>query len=178
LAGNGVISKKDFQLFYSGAQKSGQAGMGFYVKQEIAKHIIGFEAASERICKLRIKEKYTNAVLISVYAPPEDEHFYDELQRVLEGTPRSDAGIILGDLNAKLGREEIYSNISGKYTLHNIASPNGELLAEFVIANNMVVMSTQFQHKEIHKGTWTAPDHNTVNQIDHVIINASKTTVF
>jgi exonuclease III len=56
-AGNGVISKKDFQLFYSGAKKSGQAGTGFYVKKEIAKHIIGFEAASERICKLRIKGK-------------------------------------------------------------------------------------------------------------------------
>jgi hypothetical protein len=37
-AGSGVISKKDFQLFYSGAQKSGQAGRGFYVKKEI----IGF----------------------------------------------------------------------------------------------------------------------------------------
>jgi exonuclease III len=92
---NGVISKKDFQLFYSGAQKSGQAGTGFYVKKEIAKHITGFEAASERNCKLRIKGKYTNATLISVYDPPEDneinikEHFYDELQRVLEGTPRS-----------------------------------------------------------------------------------------
>jgi hypothetical protein len=34
---------------------------------------------------------------------------------------------MLGDLNAKLGREEIYSNISGKYTLHNITSPNGKL---------------------------------------------------
>jgi hypothetical protein len=131
-------------------------------------------------CKLRTKGKYTNATLISVYTPPEDneinikEYFYDELQRVLEGTPRSDAVRILGDLNAKLGREEIYSNISGKYTFHNITSPNGELLAECVIANNMVVMSTQFQHKEIHKGIWTAPNHNTVNQIDHVIINASK----
>jgi hypothetical protein len=34
-AGSGVISKKDFQLFYSGTQKSGQAGTGFYVKKEI-----------------------------------------------------------------------------------------------------------------------------------------------
>jgi hypothetical protein len=38
----------------------------------------------------------------------------------------------------------------------------------------MVIMSTQCQHKEIHKGTWIARDHNTFNQIDHVIINESK----
>jgi exonuclease III len=85
---SGVISKKDFQLFYSGAQKSGQAGTGFYVKKEIAKHIIGFEEVNERTCKLRIKGKYSNVTLISVYAPPEGhninfkEHFYDDLQRV------------------------------------------------------------------------------------------------
>jgi exonuclease III len=57
------------------------SGIGFYVKKEIAKHIVGFEAVSERICKLRIKGKYGNITLISVYAPPEDndmnfkEHF-------------------------------------------------------------------------------------------------------
>jgi len=35
-------------------------------------------------------------------------------------------------------------------------------------------MSTQFQHKQIHKGTWRSPDYNTINQIDHVLVNQKK----
>jgi hypothetical protein len=38
----------------------------------------------------------------------------------------------------------------------------------------MTVISTQFQHKQIHKGTWRSPDYNIINQIDHVLVNQNK----
>jgi hypothetical protein len=36
------------------------------------------------------------------------------------------------------------------------------------------IISTYYQHKRIRKGTWTLPDDKTLNQIEHVIIDANK----
>jgi len=120
-------------------------------------------------------------MLINVYAPTEDhteetkEQFYDNLQYLLDKTPKSDIIIILGDVNAQLGKKRLYNEVTGQHTLHEETNRNGELLCEFPYANSMVVMSTNFQHKGIHKITWLSPDQNTASQIDdHIIINANK----
>ena len=64
--------------------------------------------------------------------------------------------------------------MTGQHTLHEQTNTIGEL-CEFAYANNMVVMSTDFQHKRIHKIAWLSPDQNTASQIDHIIIiNANK----
>jgi len=80
----------------------------------------------------------------------------------------------LGDVNAKLGKELAYQKITGKHTLQEETNRNGELLCDFAAANNMIVMSTQLQHKQIHKGTWRSPDYNIINQTDHVLVNQNK----
>jgi exonuclease III len=129
---------------------------------------------------LRIKGKFNNITIISAYAPTEDketeikEQFYDELQNMIDNTPRSDTTIVLGDFSAKFGTEDTYNNVTGKHTLHEQTSENCELLCEFATVNDMQVMSTKFQHKMTYMGTWTSPDQNTINQIDHVLINKKK----
>jgi hypothetical protein len=80
-------------------------------------------------------------------------------------------------MNAKIGREDVYHPVSGIHTLHDISNKNGELICEYAVVNNMSVMSTKFQHKRIHKGTWIAPDEQTLNQIDHVIVNKNKSSM-
>jgi len=181
-SGNGVIKQKNFSLYYSGAKtQTGQAGTGFILLGKIRDNVIGFEAVNDRLCKLRLKGKYNNVSLINIYAPTEDkadtekENFYEELQQIIYQTPKSDTTLVLGDANAKIGKEDIYNEVSGKHTLHEYSNTNGEMLLEFAIGNNLTVMSTHFQHKKIHKGTWLAPDQTTtLNQIDHVLINSKK----
>ena len=82
--------------------------------------------------------------------------------------------MVLGDLNAKIGKDKAYENVTGKHTLHEVSNQNGELICNFAMENNMTVMSTQFQRKTIHKGTCTSPQLTTVNQIDHILINTRK----
>ena len=58
--------------------------------------------------------------------------------------------------------------------LHELSNRNGEMLLQLALGNKLTVMSNQFQHKKIHRGTWLAPDQMTLNQIDHVLINSKK----
>ncbi|KAL3877467.1 hypothetical protein ACJMK2_035168 [Sinanodonta woodiana] len=48
---------------------------------------------------------------------------------------------------------------------------NGERLIKFCQENDFVIGGTLFEHKDIHKLTWTSPDGRTQSQIDHSIIN-------
>ena len=64
---------------------------------------------------------------------------------------------MLGEWNAKVGREEIYQGVNGRHSMH-LNKNNGQRLVDFAAAKNMVVSSTCFLHKEIHKQTWRSPD--------------------
>ena len=79
--------------------------------------------------------------------------------------------IVLGDLNAKVGKEEIYQELIGKHNMHLYTNNNGQRLVDFASAKNMVISSTCFPHKEIDKQTWRSPDGKTNNQIDHILID-------
>jgi exonuclease III len=113
--GKRQINKKVYLLYYSGTkEKIGQAVAGFLLMKKIQKYIINFELHNERLCKLSVKGKYNNITLINAYALTEDkteetkEQFYDDLQSMVDKVPKSDLIIILGNVNAKLGKEPAY----------------------------------------------------------------------
>jgi hypothetical protein len=80
--------------------------------------------------------------------------------------------ILLGDFNAKVGREDTFKATIGNESLHEINNDNGGRLVNFTTSKNLIVKSTMFPHRNIHKYTWTSPDRKTHNQIDHILVDS------
>jgi hypothetical protein len=55
-------------------------------------------------------------------------------------------------------------------SLHEISNDNGVRIVNFTTSKNLILKSTMFPHRNIHKYTWTSPDRKTHNQIDHFLI--------
>jgi hypothetical protein len=94
-----------------------------------------------------------------VPAPNEDkddnikDSFYDKQEQVFDQFPRYHMKILLGDFNAKEGREDIFKQIAGNESLHEASNENGVRVANFATSKNLIVKSTTFPHRDIHKHT-------------------------
>ena len=87
---------------------------------------------------------------------------YEDLQDLLELTPKKDVLFIIGDWNAKVGSQET-RGVTGKFGLGvwNEAEMKHERLIEFCQENTLVIANTLFQHKR-RLYTWTS-------QIDYIL---------
>jgi hypothetical protein len=77
--------------------------------------------------------------------------------------------ILLWDFNAKVGREDIFKSTVGKESLYDINNDTGIRVVNFATSKNLIVKSTMFPHRNIHKFTWTPPDGKTHNQINYIL---------
>jgi hypothetical protein len=68
--------------------------------------------------------------------------------------------IILGDFNAKKGRQNIFKLTNGNESSHEISNDNGVRVVNFATSKNLVVKSIMFPHGKIHKYTWISPEGN------------------
>ena len=103
-----------------------------------------------------------NITVIQVYAPTsngeeaEVEWFYEDLQDLLELTPKKDVLFMTGDWNAKVGSQET-PGVTGKFGL-GIRNEAGQRLIEFCQENALVITNTLFQQHNRRLYTWTSPD--------------------
>ena len=96
--------------------------------------------------------KLFSITVIQVYAPTsnaeetEIEQFYEDLQDLLELTPKNDVLFIIGDWNAKEGSQEI-PRVIGKFGV-GVQNEADQRLTESCQENALVIANTLFQqHK-------------------------------
>ena len=122
---------------------------------------------------VHLQGKPFNITLIQVYAPTsnaEVEWFYEDLQDLLELTPKKDVLFIIGDWSAKVGSQKT-PGVTGTFGL-GMRNEAGQRLIEFCQENALVIANTLFeQHKKrLYHGC-----HQMVNtEIRLIILFAAK----
>ena len=92
------------------------------VNKRVWNAVLGWSLLNDRMTSVCLQGKSFNITVIQIYALPsnaeeaEVEQFYEDLQDLLELTPKKDVLFIIGDWNAKVGSQEIPA-VVGKFSL-------------------------------------------------------------
>ena len=98
-------------------------------------------------------------MVIQVHSPTSNaeeakvEWFYEDLQDLLELTPKKDFLFIIADGNAKVGSQET-PGVTGKFGL-GVQNEAGQMLTEFCQENTLVIANTLLQQHRRRLYTWT-----------------------
>ena len=116
-----------------------------------------------------------NVNIISAYAPTLDadsevkDRFYDELSQVVSRIQSEEEMSLLGDFNARVGRDsDSWSGSIGPHGVGNV-NENGQRLLEMCSFQNLSIMNTFFQTNLRYAVTWRHPTSGHRHQIDLII---------
>ena len=111
---------------------------------------------------IRFQGKPLNITVIQAYAltsnteEAEVEQFYEDLQDLLELTPKKDVLFIMENWNAKAGKQET-PGVTGKFVF-GVQNDTGQRLIEFCQENALVIANILFQQQKRRLDTWASPD--------------------
>jgi hypothetical protein len=78
------------------------------------------------------------------------DQFYEQLEWVYAACPNQHVKLVMGDANAKVGRETVHQPTKGKHSLHESTNKNDLRLVDFATGRQIAIKSTYFMHKRIH----------------------------
>ena len=118
----GEFNSDDHYIYYCGQGPLRRNGVAIIVSKRFQNAVLGCNIRNERMISVRFQDKPFNITVIQVYAPnrnaeeAEVEWFYEDLQDLLELTPPKNILFIIGNLDAKVGSQEI-PGVKGKFSL-------------------------------------------------------------
>ena len=143
------------------------------INKRVRNPVLGCNLKNDGMISVRFQGKPFNITVIQAYAPTsnaeeaEVERFYEDLQDLLELTPKKDVLFIIGDWNAKVGSQETHG-VTGKIGLE-VQNEVGQRLIEFCQENALVIANTLLQQHKRRLCTWTSPEGQHRNQIDYIL---------
>ena len=103
----GEFNSDDHYIYYCGKKYLRRNGVALIVKKRVQNAVLGCNLKNDRI-SVRFQGKPFNITVVQLYAPTnnaeeaEVEYFYEDLQDLLEQTPKKDVLFIIGDWNVKI----------------------------------------------------------------------------
>ena len=118
--GMGEFNSDDHYIYYSGQESHRRNGGAIMVNKRVRNAVLGCNLKNNRMISVRFQGKPFSITVIQVCAPTsnaeEAEWFYEDLQNLLELTPKKDVLFIIGDWNEKVGSQET-PGVTGKFGL-------------------------------------------------------------
>ena len=108
----GEFNSDDHYIYYCGQESLRRNGVTIMVNKRVRNAVLGCNLKYDRMISVRFQGKAFNITVIQVYAPTSDaeeaeiERFYEDLQDLLEVTPKKVVLFIIGDWNAKVGSQD------------------------------------------------------------------------
>ena len=146
--GMGEFNSNDHCIYYFGQESLRRNGVAIIVNKS-PKCSTWVQSQNDRMNSVHFQGKPFNITVIQAYAPTsnaeetEVEWLYEDLQDLLELTPKKDVLFIIGDWNAKIRSQEI-PGVTGKFGL-GVLNEAGQRLTEFSQENALVIANTLFQ---------------------------------
>ena len=158
----GEFNSDDHYIYYCRQESLRKNGVAIIVNKRVQNAVLGCNLKNNRMISVHLQGKPFNITVIQVYAlninaeKAEIEWFYEDLQDILEHTPKKDILFIIGDWNAKVGSQET-PGVTGKFGL-GVLNEAGQRLIEFCQENALVIANTLFQKHKRRLYAWTSPD--------------------
>ena len=167
----GEFNSDGHYIYYSGQESLRRNGVALKVNKRVWNSVLGCNL-NNRMISVRFQGKAFDITEIWVCAPTtvkeaEVKWSYEDLQELLELTPKKDVLFIIGYWNAKAGSQEI-SGVTGKFGLWR-QNEVGQRLTEFRQENTLVIANILLQQHKRQFYTWTSPDGQYQNQIDYIL---------
>ena len=117
--GMGEFNSDDHYIYYCGQESLRRNGVAIEVNKRVQNAVLGCNLKNDKMISVHFQGKPFNITVIQACAPTsnaeeaEVEQFYEDLQDLLELTPKKDVLFIIGDWNAKVGSQET-PGVTGK----------------------------------------------------------------